>query len=171
MRVGLLLLITLLGCAPTRPPAAPQVVGRLLVYRSGRPVSLLGSGSPLTSSLYPQGPLTAVVVRNLDSRDSFRIPITDERGWFSSALPPGTYALGLDHYLWTVDTPARFQVPPGARCYLGTLGIGLAAKSPAPGPMHLADDRFALLDQPSAAQRFAGRALSACPIRLLDRPR
>jgi hypothetical protein len=169
MRALLLLFITLLGCAPTRPPAAPQVVGRLLVYRGGRPVGLLGSGSPLNSTLYPQASLTAVVARNLDSRHSFRIPITDERGWFSAALPPGAYELGLDHYLWSLDTPARFQVPAGARCYLGTLGVGLATRSPAPGPLHLAEDRFALLDQPSAAQRFAGSVLSACPIRLLTK--
>lgn len=180
-----LLLVPLLGCAARAPvdltprtASSPRyVVGRLLVYRDGRPVGLTASGSPLSSTLEPIGPLTALVASNLDSRQRFRIPITDERGWFAATLPPGAYALGVDHYIWAFDTPARFQVPAGdGRCYLGTLGVNLFA-APATadastrrsgGPVAVSESAFQLLDQPAAAYRFAGRALAACPIRLLS---
>ncbi len=176
LRLLLLLLVSLLGCAPRVPlDPAPRtasrpraVVGRVLVYRVGRPVGLLSSGSPLNSTLHPDGPLTALLAYNLDSRQQFRIPFTDERGWFAAALPPGAYALGLDHYVWTLDTPARVQIPDGGSCYLGTLGIDLLAHSPAPGAVAAAESRFTLLDQPAGAQRWAGGILRACPIRLLS---
>jgi len=182
-RTTLVLLALVSGCATiARPPHhatdAATVVGRVLVYRDGRPVTVTRSGSPLDSTLVGDGALTSLAVRNLDSGERFTVPITDERGWFSAALPPGPYAIGIGHYIWLLDTPARFQAPgPGSRCYLGTLGVELFARSSVlggwarltGGAIPESDNGFQVLDQPGAAQRWAGQALAGCPMQLVAR--
>ncbi|MEO8606084.1 MAG: hypothetical protein ABI629_26170 [bacterium] len=190
MRRIVLLLIVLLplalacGCAAA-PHASGNggrsavIVGRLLVYRGGRPLALTRSETPLDSALYGDGALTSLTARNLDSGARFSVPISDERGWFRAALPPGAYAIGVGHYIWLFDTPARFQTPAGGgRCYVGTLGIDLFARSSllgnwarlSGGAIPETDNAFQVLEQPGAAQRWAGQALASCSMQLLTRP-
>lgn len=178
------ILVALAGCATPRPAprdaaGARAVVGRLLVYRDGRPVALTASGSPLRSTLHPDGPLTAVVAYHLDSRQRIRIPIAAEDGWFLAALPPGAYALAVDHFIWSLETPVRFQAPAHAGpCYLGSLGIELFARAGATaappwrrgGAVPASASTFRLYDQRGAAQRQVGRALGACPMQLTHAP-
>jgi hypothetical protein len=72
------------------------------------------------------GPLTTLSLRNIASGERFAIPIENEQGWFAAQLPPGTYASGMQYYIWIFDTPARIQVPSDReRCYLGTLDVNL----------------------------------------------
>jgi hypothetical protein len=183
-RIALLLLALVGGCAtnaraPRHAERATTVVGRLLVYRDGQPVRLVRSGSPLDSTLYGDGALTSLAVHNLDSGERFSVPIGDERGWFRADLPPGAYAIGVGHYIWLFDTPARFQTPPaGSRCYVGTLGIDLFARQSllgswarlTGGAIPETDNGFQVLDQAGAAQRWAGGVLARCPMQLTQRP-
>jgi hypothetical protein len=182
-RIALVLLALVCGCATARAPrhdaTAGRVVGRLVLYRDGRPVALTRSGSPLDSTLYGDAALTSLAVHNLDSGEHFTVPIVDERGWFSVPLPAGAYAIGVGHYIWLFDTPARFQAPgAGGRCYLGTLNVSLFSGTSTlggwarltGGAVPETDNRFQVLDQPGAAQHWAGQALASCPMQLVVRP-
>jgi len=182
-RIGLLVAALLfVGCATVphgaRHGDAALVVGRLLIYRAGKPVALTRSGSSFDSMLHGGAALTSLTAHNLDSGERFEVPVSDEHGWFRAELPPGAYAIGVGYYIWLFDTPARFQAPPaGGRCYLGTLGVDLFAHSSAIGDLARvsggavpqADNAFQILDQPGAARRWAGQTLASCPMQLAMR--
>jgi hypothetical protein len=181
-RIALLIALMLPACAAlphaARHDDASLVVGRVLIYRAGKPEALTRSGSSFDSMLHGGAALTSVTLHNLDSGERFEVPIADEHGWFRTELPAGAYAVGVAHYIWVFDTPARFQAPPpGGRCYLGTLGIDLFAHGSVSGDLARvsggavpqADNDFQILDQSGAAQRWAGQTLASCPLQLAAR--
>ena len=155
---------------PRAQPTARFVVGRIEMFRDGQPQRITKSGAAALTS----GPLTTLSLRNIASGERFAIPIENEQGWFAAQLPPGTYASGMQYYIWIFDTPARIQVPSDRqRCYLGTLDVNLFVRMSAlgawarttGGAIPIDDIDFAIADQIAAAAAYAG-ALPGCPMSL-----
>ena len=163
---------------PRAHPAERYVVGRVLIFRSGAPARVTRATSGL-SSLSASGPLTTLSLRNLASNERFAIPIENEQGWFAAQLPGGSYGVGMTHYIWFFDVPARVEVPDDPRrCYVGSLGVNLFAHSSAGaawaraagGVIPKDDIDAAVADQRGAAAAYAGTALPACLMTLAAPP-
>ncbi len=155
---------------PRAHPAERFVVGRVLIFRAGEAARVTRATSGL-ASLVASGPLTTLSLRNLASNERFAIPIESEDGWFAAQLPPGSYGVGMTYYIWFFDVPARVEVPADpARCYVGTLGVNLFARSSLAGAWSRAaggvipkdDIEVAIADQKGAVAAYAGAALPTC---------
>lgn len=153
---------------PRAQPAARFVVGRVEMFRDGQAQAVTKSG--LGAALNP-GPLATLSLQHSGSSERFQVPIENERGWFAAQLPPGTYTVAMQYYIWVFGTPVRVQVPPQLeRCYLGSVEMHLFVRASAMGAWARAaggaipmdDIDFAVTDQSVDAASYAGTALPHC---------
>ncbi len=163
-----LLLAAAGGCTPRTIPSPPtvgqldrsRILGRIQLYRSGKPLRVGPARRPLVGWLEGERPLTSVSFLNVDTGGAFAVDVTTQDGRFETMLPPGRYAVGLRYAIYLSDTPARFDVPEaGRQFYIGTLqvnffaraSIGGAWAATAGGVVPEDDSQFTVIDEGNAA--------------------
>jgi len=102
------------------------------VYQHGTLLRVGPQERPFFGIFTGPSPATDIALRAEDGR-RYSATVMDPGGWFTIALPPGRYKMGMRYYIYLFDTPANIEVPPagGAIC-VGTLHAELSAKSSFP---------------------------------------
>lgn len=109
------------GVARSAPPLAPgtyaAVIGRVEVIRDGK---VAAQGETLA------GTMTRIHFVNRATRDAYSVEVEEPTGAFMVHLPPGSYGVGMGHYIWIFDTPFEIEVPAAQEIlYIGLLQVTL----------------------------------------------